>query len=199
MAPAVSVSLLDFLRTGVFGAVRWGLSRAELEALLGTPDGTANRSRRDRHPTVFVYGDFEFYIAPQDDLLYAVHCDNFSVPRGNAMLAVEPWILRYGLPLVEAEAGLMAEGIAFRKSDAADAVRLYAESGASLTFSTDDAARGLVAVSRWNDAVLSAHEPERNVSLTLTDREIAALRQEAARRGVSLARLCADWIRERLN
>src|SRR5262249_13311892 len=111
----IVVRLNEFLETGAFGPVSIGLSRDNLLHLLGLPDATASRFRKDRHPAILKYGDFAFHFLGRDQSrLSGIFLDTFDVPRGNAVLHVDPWCIRYGLPLEEVEYLLAEANIPFR-------------------------------------------------------------------------------------
>jgi hypothetical protein len=78
----IRVSLEDFLRTGIFGPVTFGMAADEILAALGAPDTVFTR-RRSRRPTGFEYGDVEFYLADADDArLCTIYLDHFDIPKG---------------------------------------------------------------------------------------------------------------------
>jgi hypothetical protein len=111
----IAVSLLDWLRTGQFGPVRLGFSRAQLQDLLGRPDDMGGTSRKHRTPAIWKYGDIEFHFGGRDDPLYLIHLDDFAIPTGGPAIAFDPWIVRGGLLREEVEWILSAQGIAYRR------------------------------------------------------------------------------------
>jgi hypothetical protein len=56
--PIIEVDILEFFRTGSFGPVKFGMSHAQLEEVLGPANAAGTTSRKDRYPTIFRYGDF---------------------------------------------------------------------------------------------------------------------------------------------
>jgi hypothetical protein len=54
----VNIKLEDFLRTGLFGPVKFGMTREELKLILGEPDYSHQR-RKDKYLILFQYGDIE--------------------------------------------------------------------------------------------------------------------------------------------
>jgi hypothetical protein len=107
----IKVSLEEFLRTGVFGPVEFGMTGEEILAAFGPPDTVFTR-RRSRRPTGFEYGDVEFYlVGATDDRLCTINLNHFDVPRGSGLLALDPWCLRGAMPRPEAEAALAQAGI----------------------------------------------------------------------------------------
>ena len=111
---AVKVSMEDFLRTGVFGPLKFGMTGEEIQAILGPPDFTFMRAKTGR-PTGFEYGDVEFYfLSDRDSRLCAIYLDEFDIPRGNSVLALDPWRLRAAMSQADAEAALRQAGISFR-------------------------------------------------------------------------------------
>ena len=107
------VSLREFAVSGVFGPVVPGCTSPELEAVLGPPEATGGQSRRYRRPSIWKYGDAQFFFDwPRG--LYMVHLDTFSVPGGTpggwGGLVLDPWCVREGLPLGEFRAAAQAAG-----------------------------------------------------------------------------------------
>ncbi|MBC8141930.1 MAG: hypothetical protein H7Y38_10870 [Armatimonadetes bacterium] len=201
MDTPIFVSLLNFVRTGGFGKVQFGIRRAELFALLGEPDGTAKANRRDSHPTIFLYGGWEFYVHADADALYGIRCDTGEHLRGGDTLVVDPWRLRFGLPIADAESALLAEGIAFEVRKAERETRLIIGGGAALFFATDPEyydGTGLWAIECWRYDLLPHREPTKQVSITLTESEYEALRQRAITNRRSIGVQCAEWVREHL-
>jgi hypothetical protein len=136
----VRVSLEEFLRTGVFGPVEFGITGDEILAALGAPDGVFTR-RRSRRPTGFEYGDVELYLmSAKDNRLCAVYLDHFGVPQGNELLCLDPWWLRGGMPRPEAEAGLRRAGISFTPTEIPDPSMdgIVTASGVTLGFIRED-------------------------------------------------------------
>lgn len=112
----VYISLQDFLRTGILGPVRLGMSRAQVRDVLGDPEHTGGISRKQRMPTILKYGDLEFLYRPGEDHLQAIHMDGFAIPKGSASMSLDPWILVGGLALEDAEKALDEAAIKFTKS-----------------------------------------------------------------------------------
>lgn len=61
----MEVSLDFLLCTGYLGDLRSGMSKAEVQALLGAPDDTGGESRRYPPPSIFLYGTVEIYFQQQ--------------------------------------------------------------------------------------------------------------------------------------
>ncbi len=59
------VSLDEFLRTGNLGDLRPGMSKEEVQTLLGLPDDTGNTSRKYPQPSIFLYGTVELWFRQQ--------------------------------------------------------------------------------------------------------------------------------------
>lgn len=94
----MKVSLKDFVRTGRFGSVALGQSRADIRGHLGEPDDTSAPTRKRRTPQIWKYGDFEFHFLDHADALAMIFIDQFEVPAGGKTVSVDPWILRRSLP-----------------------------------------------------------------------------------------------------
>jgi hypothetical protein len=97
----VSVSLMDFAATGAFGIIRLGCSSDALEAALGEPEATGGESRRHRMPSIWKYGDVEFFFSRPSRELHMIHMDHFNgpggTPEGWGNLSLDPWVVREGL------------------------------------------------------------------------------------------------------
>jgi hypothetical protein len=93
--------LRDFINTGVFGPVHLGCSREQLEAAIGRPEATGGVSRKHRRPTIWKYGDVEFFFARPSGELEMIHIDHFSgtyaTPEGWGDLQLDPLIIREGM------------------------------------------------------------------------------------------------------
>ena len=90
----VNVNLEEFLRTGVFGAVEFGLTREQVLKMLGEPDFTFTRGKK-KVPTGFEYGDAELYfLTYEDNRLCAIYFDEFKIPKGSQRLNIDACWLR---------------------------------------------------------------------------------------------------------
>ncbi len=113
MKQRVAISLLDWLRTGFFGPLRFGQTRAEIALLLGQPDDVGGTSRKYRRPTIWKYGDFELYFWPGGDALSGIQSDTFNVPHGGPRIQLDPWQLRGGIAQHTIEEAFTSAGIAY--------------------------------------------------------------------------------------
>lgn len=109
----ISVSLRDFAATGMFGPIQLGMTRTEIEQLLGTPElwGT------EKHcgvATIWRYSEIEFYF--EKNKLFMVFTDHDTLANGGNACAIDPWIIRPGLPGDELETALRGERIEFTVS-----------------------------------------------------------------------------------
>ncbi|WP_433421665.1 hypothetical protein ACQP1V_11090 [Microtetraspora malaysiensis] len=110
----LQVSLLDFLRGGRFGPIRLGATRAAIRDLLGEPHAVHIATRRVAYEDIWKYGDFEFYFDDSHDgadILWMIYTDEFTIPRCGSGVDVDPWLLRWDLPLAEATAALSGAGV----------------------------------------------------------------------------------------
>lgn len=98
------ISLEAFFATGAFGSLIQGCTPAELEALFGPPEATGGQTRRHRRPSIWKYGDTQFFFR-RPGRLHMVHLDTFSgpggIPEGWGGLQLEPWCVRESLTLEE--------------------------------------------------------------------------------------------------
>ena len=134
----IRVSMREWLRSGLFGPVRLGMSRAQVHGLLGPPDDTGGTSRRYRTPAIWKYGDIEFHFGRRDDdRLHLIYLDHFAVPTGGRAIALDPWIVRGGLRRPDVEQHLDACGIPYDHAtgpDPTSSTCLVVSSGVVLDF-----------------------------------------------------------------
>ena len=114
----VRINLKDFLVTGRFGRVSFGVSRRELELAFGEPEAYGGVSRKHRRPTIWKYGDVEFFFPRTGDAgLQMVHIDRFSgadhTPQGWGELQIEPWVIREAMSLAEFVDAIERAGISY--------------------------------------------------------------------------------------
>lgn len=111
------VSILDFFATGRFGPIALGISQPALEAALDAPEDTGGGSRKCRRPSIWKYGDIEFYFDRPGGILWLVHLDRFTASGGFAQgwgrLRLDPWIVREGLAQDAFCVALKASGLKF--------------------------------------------------------------------------------------
>ncbi len=117
----IRVSMREWLHSGLFGPVRLGMSRSHVHELVGPPDDIGGTSRRYHTPAIWKYGDIEFHFGRRDDnRLYLIYLDHFAVPTGGRAIALDPWIIRGGLPRLDVEQHLDARGIPYRHAAGPD-------------------------------------------------------------------------------
>jgi hypothetical protein len=113
----VIVSFRVFFSSGVFGPVDLGAGVADLESAFGAPEATGGESRKHRNPTIWKYGDVEFFFNRTSRLLDLIHVDRFTgpsgAPAGFGGLRVDPWIVRAGLPRQAFCTALVETGIGY--------------------------------------------------------------------------------------
>src|SRR6185503_14848998 len=97
---AENISLKDFLRTGEFGSVKFGLDRTEVTEILGRPDDIGGASQKYREPGFWKYGDVELFFDRQTRRLCLILMNFWepNFPRGGVAINLDPWIIRGGLP-----------------------------------------------------------------------------------------------------
>jgi hypothetical protein len=116
----MNVSLKDFLKTGVFGAIEFGMTSDQILETLGSPDTVFTR-RKNPRPTGFEYGDIEFYfVSSKDNRLCSIYLDHFDVPKGSQFLNLDAWILRGTLSQAEVQSALTEAGILFEPTQVPD-------------------------------------------------------------------------------
>ena len=145
MREQVAISLLHWLRTGFFGPLRFGQTRATITLLLGSPDDVGGISRKYPRPSIWKYGDFELHFPPGADTLSAIQTDTFGILHGGPSIRLDPWQLRCGVSQQAIEAALASAGIACRRAASThlpDTTQLITSAGVWLNFETEAANAG---------------------------------------------------------
>lgn len=83
----------DFLRTGEFGPVRLGISRAQLRGHLGEPENWGPFPRAKHNATIWKYGDIEFHFHFREDALVGIFADGVEDLQGGEAIDLDPWVL----------------------------------------------------------------------------------------------------------
>ncbi len=155
MKEHVAISLLDWLRTGCFGPLRFGQTRAAVALCLGPPDDVGGTSRKYRRPTIWRYGAFELYFSPGGDALRGILADTSTIPHGGPHLQIDPWQLRHGIAQQTIEEALTSAGIAYRHAvplHLTDTTQITTAAGVWLNFEAEavhtDETGGLYAMGR---------------------------------------------------
>jgi hypothetical protein len=205
MSSAVLISIRGLLHTGAFAELPFGISRDQFLDRLGETKDVIFDSRRNRIPTLLRYGNVEFFVTADSNIFYGFlwkpYNDHNEVPTGTDRLRIDPWILRRGVSRKTIEHELKKENISFGSSVRSDGVRsLSLASRVDLNFWTEDDEEGdvLTSISAMRRELLPYQEPEKQISVTLTKSEVERLKRGAGRRRISMAKLCAEWIRRSL-
>jgi hypothetical protein len=138
----VNVDLKEFVCTGGFGSIHFGMTRRELEQMLGSPT--------DRTPEVngliwsWMYGDVQFdWDISKDDRLYCIHVvPREVVPSGCPSLVLTPWVIRLGMVRAEFQKHLRSSQIPYWLVDEGPDfgfVRLGAGPGVRISFNEGEA------------------------------------------------------------
>lgn len=110
--------MVDFLRTGQFGSVSFGISREELQAHLGKAEDYGSTGNQNRPPVILKYGEVEFHFAsPDDNHLSLIHMDMFETLRGASGLQLEPHWIQGNLSQAEVEAHLREANISWQEDN----------------------------------------------------------------------------------
>ena len=136
----MKASLKDFVQSGAFGLIELGMNRSTIEQHLGSPDGWIASAPTYQTSIIWKYGDIEFYF--QNDELYMIFMDGFSVLSDGGKIELDSWIVNGGLTCAEAEYFLSAAGIAYRKEDFPykdNGIHLVTSAGTVLAFCGEDA------------------------------------------------------------
>ena len=133
----IAVSMLAFLRTGEFGPIKLGISRAELQGCLGDPKNWGPHPKAKTHASIWKYGDIEFHFHFKEDTLAGIFTDHISALKGGSAIDLNPWIIDGNLTLKQAlrefeEAGVSCKRIDWTLDD--DTERFRVGAGVEVTF-----------------------------------------------------------------
>ncbi|BDD09496.1 hypothetical protein FUAX_19280 [Fulvitalea axinellae] len=84
------VYLSDFIRTGVFGKIRLGLRKDEIEALGLTPDMWLNKMNKETSP-IWRYGNLELHFDDRKHLSGIFNDYIHDIQGGNRITIVNHW------------------------------------------------------------------------------------------------------------
>jgi hypothetical protein len=142
------VDMRDFLRTGNFGPIRLGMTRKQVEHLLGKPQGWGGRFpwqtgqlEKDRSYNdcpVWIYDDMEFHFGEQQ--LFLIYCDHLDrlKSRGD-VFNLNRWVLEKKPPTREqVEHALVEEDINYTHKRLEYFGKLVLASGVDITYEYDD-------------------------------------------------------------
>lgn len=86
------------------------MGRDEIWHLLGTPE-TWGTEEHSEGATIWRYSDIEFYF--DNHRLHMIFTEHDALTNGGGTCAIDPWIIRPGLPRHEFESVLKAEKIGY--------------------------------------------------------------------------------------
>lgn len=197
-----TVNLKEFLRTGQFGPVTFGMHQDQVINILGQPDDTSIPPRRKRRPDILKYGTMELHFDDQADyklfLIFADHLEHFS---GGNRLELDPWVLRGHLSRPEVEDALRQAEISFSEFTplSTDLEGIRTEAGVELTFVLDPAENelggGFFSISLLTN-LPSTIGPRRTVSFEIPLSDYEKIRKEAIRRRIKISKLCSEWLQK---
>ncbi len=195
----MKVNLENFLRDGTFGLIKFGMTREEVQKLIGLPDGVFQR-QKDRFPTAFEYGDVELYfLSSADNRLCTIYLDNFIIPRVNQQLELDAWFLESEQSLEVIESVLTERKIEFQSIDRPDLLQkqIVTQSEVVLSFACSDEIFKLLSISLSHREKMEVYEPSKQISITIPLREYEKIRNEAEKRRQKMSKICSHWIIER--
>lgn len=130
------MSLLEFIRTGCFGPIALGASRAEVFLFFRRPPNWSAESKTPDSARIWKYGDVEFYF----DLgqLWMIFMDDFGVPRGEGDLELDAGPFYGAMPLNEATQVLQSERISYEIEIDEIGREMLSTSKTILAFDEDD-------------------------------------------------------------
>jgi hypothetical protein len=137
----LEVSLKELIESGHFGPLRLGMSREQVEGLLGAPDDLSVGSRKYSQACILKYGDVEFHFDPRGGGLWLIHLEQLDSPSAGKAVNLDPWVIQSSLTLPEMERCLSLSGITYQVTEHADWEDykcMVAGAGAKLIFDGDE-------------------------------------------------------------
>jgi hypothetical protein len=138
------ISMLEFLRTGMFGELSLGSTKNDMLQFLGEPSAWGNSITKDLG--FCIYGDVEFHWWTNTNKIRLIHFDHFSrindtgeYPRLHKSYELDPWVIRSEANMFDIQNALSKQQIPFsrvNKLSTWDALIL--ESGCEINFDSED-------------------------------------------------------------
>ena len=99
---AYLVNLKELLQVGRLGEIYPGQLESEVFNILGAPDYAHAVTGKLRRPSLFSYGDLEFYFDDSSRKLTLINLNFLSfwqreIPSGGDKIQIDPWQLKAGL------------------------------------------------------------------------------------------------------
>lgn len=197
------VDIKTFLRTGSLVGVQTGMHRTEVQQRFGEPDGVY---RAPTNAKIWLYACFECYF--ENDILYGIYCDNFSLPPQSNQIKVELWSIEIGISRLLVEQSLQAEHIRYRvvspwygRSYDDGRVLLRLASGVELAFIDEQynpyrESTGLFAVQLWDFVVLPEQPPQKQISFTIPTLTYEQIRRRSLKKQTKIMSLAGVLVEE---
>jgi hypothetical protein len=113
----INISLLDFFRTGHFGAIALGMTRQEILNLMGEPDDFGYPPTHYHQAGVWKYGDIEFHFGEDLPRLFLIWCDLLPFADNKSRnISLDAWLFGDGKQpsKQDIERGLKAANITYK-------------------------------------------------------------------------------------
>ena len=185
-------AFVDFLNSGQLGALHCELRKEDVRNLLGEPQAVSSRG----NPEIWKYGSLELTFSRASTAESAwvasitIHFDSDSI-RLPGSLGLTGWLPTSETTFDELRSYLDSSGVQVAGGvTSGPDKRLVLSSGVRITFDEDRLDSVGYTLQR---------EPElKQITVAIPRRELSVIQQEAAASGVSVSKLCARWIMERV-
>jgi hypothetical protein len=143
---SLCVSLVDFLRTGLFGPVVLGATTDVVQGLIGADSSVVDEYRSEFRNSrgrikgwVWKFGDIEFHF-DSEEVLWLIHADDFKQPTAIPPIELDPGWVHGGQGFEQITELLNKDAIAWREARSLDdhSRRIQLDSGVHLTFAEKD-------------------------------------------------------------
>ena len=147
----LKIDMCDFLRTGNFGPIRLGMTKAQVEHLLGRPQSWGghfpwwNEEQREQdrsyneHP-YWKYDDMEFHFGDKGQQLFLIWCDYLERLKSKGdTFYLDRWVFAtHPLTREQLEQALMDEDIDYTHTKLEPFGKLVLASGVEISYEYDD-------------------------------------------------------------
>lgn len=202
-----TVNIEEFLRTGKFGAfqeINFGIHRNQLEQTLGKTDWLHYTSNKSKFPSIYKYGLVEFYFEEEENgRLHGIQVQLQSEETPKQCLEINYGFLTAIRTLERIEQELIQRNITFQafteSYDSDDTKRLKTEGNVILIFGMNDKNKFMLHKVNKFVQLRSNQVATRQINFSLEEKHYETLRERAMKKGTSIAKVCADIIKNELN
>lgn len=199
-----TINIEEFIRTGKFGEINFGINRTQLEKILGKTDWLHYTSRKSKFPSIYKYDLIEFYFEEEENgRLYGIQVQLQTQEAQKGGLEVNYGFLSEVKSLEKVKEELIERNIQFQEFikpyDNGNTKRIKTKGNVILIFGMTD--ENVFILHEINKFVqLSSNQALiKQVNFSIEDEYYIILREIATQKGISISQICAEIIKNELN